>query len=190
MRDNQRSRVYNAERMLPEWGKRLGDGSMDTMNQYVSSITRTHWWLSRGGPRHVHIKDGRGTRWARGGYGQINLPRWARTKLVCLHELAHVLNNTGAPHGPEFAATLLALVRRFEPDLGDSLKAAYKEKRVRCKGAPKPHRGRVRRLCGECKKVLGRKVWGTKYGSVQNPYFCTKRCATTFVVSRLTQVEL
>jgi putative metallohydrolase (TIGR04338 family) len=138
--------VYDAEERL-----KAKDGPEFTWAEtlaYVERVTRSRWWRCRL-PRGVRVKDGRGTRIARGGWGTgrptVNLPRWARTRLVILHELAHVLTSRPgrevAAHGPEFAKTYLELVRRFEPELAPRLRAEFKAGRVRTRVAkPQPVR--------------------------------------------------
>jgi putative metallohydrolase (TIGR04338 family) len=46
---------------------------------------------------------------------RITLPRWARSRWVILHELAHRLNarEDGASHGPRFVGILMGLVCRW-----------------------------------------------------------------------------
>lgn len=64
----------------------------------------------------AHLGDGRQFKageWRRDG-GRITLPRWARSRWVILHELAHRLNagHDGAGHGPRFVGILIGLVAR------------------------------------------------------------------------------
>lgn len=121
-RDSQRSKVYDAERVLQQ-----GDQgwTFRETQEYVNRITRTRWWKNRGGPPFVLVKDGRGTTWAKAwdpyttAKGEdrpatINLPRWARDPIVVLHELAHLLTlATEAAHGPTYCTNYLALTKRF-----------------------------------------------------------------------------
>jgi len=76
------------------------------------------------------VEDGRGARCAKGWYGGISVPRRMRSKVVVLHELAHVVARCG--HQWPWANAFLALVGRF---LGrgdrDRLEAAYKKHGVR-----------------------------------------------------------
>ena len=108
-RDSQRSAVYRWERSMSEWpGQSL---SLDDCKELIAKVCTTY---------HIHIptvRDGRGTRVARGGAWIINLPRWARTDIVVLHECAHsiicCLHIPGASHGKVFATLFLLLLKRF-----------------------------------------------------------------------------
>lgn len=145
--DTQRKKVYESEReaFVGEarytgetygWGCLYRDGDMGEVRKLVKKITASATWkklLKDSGTRFhpIEVADGRGTRVARGGYGFLNLPRWARTLPVILHELAHASVPKAAHHWP-FAAAYLALVARF---LGaaerDNLKAAFRAHKVR-----------------------------------------------------------
>lgn len=138
MRDNQRKRVYDSERALP-WNHTdiIGDGSVNAITPYVAKVWR---WAYKQGLTTIHhpptLKDGRGTRLARGGPYSVNLPRWARTYTTVLHELSHSLVGAQnvAWHGPEFAKLLLRLMRRWHPlrqEASDALRAEYKQNHVR-----------------------------------------------------------
>jgi putative metallohydrolase (TIGR04338 family) len=110
----------------------------------VDRITKTRWWRNREGPPFVHVRDGRGTRFAlaydgsmvlRGEFypASINLPRWARDPIVVLHELTHLLSPANeAAHGPTYCRNYLAVVKRF---LGEEkhrqLKDSFKENGVK-----------------------------------------------------------
>jgi hypothetical protein len=109
------------------------------------------------GPARFDLADGRGTSWARGGsrgYHRdrkpcptcggvikgprvpvvfINAPRWSRRPRFLLHELAHaVCPRDVAPHGREFAAIFLALVKRYMGDeAAAALRASYRTNRVK-----------------------------------------------------------
>jgi hypothetical protein len=61
------------------------------------------------------IRNGQGTRIARGGSdwggnANLNLPAWARSKHVVLHELAHAVAPHGSVHGWRFCEIYLRLV--------------------------------------------------------------------------------
>lgn len=107
-RDYQRSRVYKWERAaLPDFSDR--SLSLEQCGQLALTVART---FRRRAPR---IHDGRGHRNAVSYGGCIALPRWARTRPVVLHEMAHELvkGNDLASHGPEFVGTYIALLHRF-----------------------------------------------------------------------------
>lgn len=65
------------------------------------------------------VTDGRGTRRAHGNAQCINLPQWARSTPIVLHELAHCILNgkmrsgTYAGHGPEFMRLFLDLLVKY-----------------------------------------------------------------------------
>jgi len=123
MRDFQRKAVYTAERALPEHD----NGHMDIhgcrafvqkvlKSKRVFKLThiKTNETLYRDFCQSIEVRDGRGTRWAKGGRYFISLPKWARTKLVILHELAHsftIRRYSNAKHGPEFCHVFLNVVR-------------------------------------------------------------------------------
>jgi putative metallohydrolase (TIGR04338 family) len=143
-RDFQRSKVYAAERSAlsgdptPDWA------TVKEVQVFVNRITRTQWWLKRSwNERHrnreVLVVDGRGSSsgrafWsARRRTAVIALPRWARSRWVVCHELAHLMTpDRFAPHGAEWAANYLALVRRWiGPDAADALEASFVRDRVK-----------------------------------------------------------
>ena len=65
------------------------------------------------------IKNGKGTRVARGGAKFINLPKWARNYGAVLHETTHCLiermkhNDVDGGHGPYFMRTYIELLGYF-----------------------------------------------------------------------------
>lgn len=138
LRDNQRVRVYRAERVLH------GQEKLDWQEtqEWVAEITRTAWWRNRGG-RAVLVSDGRGRRKPCSFGGEISIPRSARMRVVILHELAHELTWTRRPvasHGPEFVGNLLALVGRFMgPEATKQLRGSYRKNRVRHSRANQPN---------------------------------------------------
>ena len=128
-RDNQRSKLYDAEDGVDR-GRAFD--SVDAVQDFVDSITGSSYWERiPGAPRVVAVRDGRGRRHAcaaESWYGaEVRLPRWSRNQLIVLHELAHTITPKGcAPHGPEFAAGYLRLVRRFlSEDHYEALQAAF-----------------------------------------------------------------
>jgi putative metallohydrolase (TIGR04338 family) len=115
--------------------------SYDETKNFVEKIMRSRWWKSRmPNVRHLKLKDGRGTRYARGGrYGfrgiVLNIPRWARHPLVILHEMAHTMtppNHITPSHGPTFCANNLDLIKRWiNKDAWLEMKALYKSHKVK-----------------------------------------------------------
>lgn len=187
MRDTQRQRVYDAERKVP--ASPIGTGSMNEIVAFVEKVVGSAWWQRRSRVRTVICKDGRGRVNACAYGNTIKIPRWGRSKMVVLHELAHVLNDSGgAPHGREFAAAYLALVDRFgEPEAGKQLRAAYAEKRVRWRGAKLETHAIAKPTCVQCGREAST-VWRVRGGGY-NWRFCTKRCGDRWFAEHLHRVE-
>lgn len=61
--------------------------------------------------RPPHLGDGRGRRHACGSREVIKLPRWARTRIIVLHECAHGMSDDG--HGPGFVRSYVRLLEAF-----------------------------------------------------------------------------
>lgn len=141
-RDSQRSKVYKAERRMSEhMGQKM---TLCEVSNFVDKVVFSARFKAltqsvyHGIP--VTIGDGRGRTSACAiGYHTIKLPNWSRTKLVVLHELAHIAvtrsKDMMAPsHGWQFCHAYLALVRTFMGvDAGDRLKGHFKEMKVRYK---------------------------------------------------------
>lgn len=138
-RDTQRSKLYAAERAAFGDAFTADPMDFDRAVAFVRQVWRSPWtrrkwpFVTYNAPPYV--ADGRGTLYARGSLGRLNLPRWSRTKPVILHELAHALTwhrRDIAAHGREFAAVLLELVQHW---LGvaaaKKLRAAFRAGRVR-----------------------------------------------------------
>ena len=191
MRDQQRQRVYDAERRVPS--SPIGTGSMNEVTEFAASVVGSAWWRKRCGVRVVHVKDGRGRVNACAYGNTIKLPRWARSKMVVLHELAHVLNDSGgAPHGREFAAAFLALVDRFgEPGDGKLLREGYAAKRVKWRGAAPTVNRMLESRCTGCDRCSTQPhPWRVKHASLSTGRFCTRRCAEQWFAARLVRSEI
>ncbi len=80
----------------PIWRKERG--RLGLARQRAPSIERPH----RGQRRALAHADHR-----------ITLPRWARSRWVILHELAHRLTPGDEAHGPRFVGVLMGLVSRW-----------------------------------------------------------------------------
>lgn len=144
LRDSQRKKVYRAEEAV-NGPKPILFESMEEMVAWVDSITASAWWgqyqieatrpimptsdqfRMYGSPRARHLKititDGR-RRLSACAYshtGKIAMPRWSRSKLIVLHEIAHCITYERPSHGRQFARNYLELVLKF---LG---KSVYKE---------------------------------------------------------------
>jgi putative metallohydrolase (TIGR04338 family) len=125
LRDNQRQRLYNAER------RALG-GLHAGPKDYFKTTTQIEKWLLKNviGKKwfkenfritSVKVHPGKGRRNAGGtAYGyqaQLWLPRWARNEYVILHELAHGIVPNGR-HGARYAGVYIYLVEKV---LGEEL---------------------------------------------------------------------
>lgn len=152
-RDNQRQRLYDAERACFEVTtkpapskagiKFLHDGpkvrttgnvSMEACQSYLDHVSTAAWFQTRWGRRRftaIHKVHGNAT----GGNGNVTLPPWGRNEWVILHEMAHTLVGCDGPHavhGPEFAGVFLTLVRyQMGTAAAAALRAAFKAHRVR-----------------------------------------------------------
>lgn len=132
-RDGQRQRLYRSERAVPH-GDRFT--SVAHCQAYVEDRLRSPWWRnSCPDIPSVTVTDGRSRRHAGAVRSRriIKLPRWSRTELTILHELAHIATPEGcAAHGPEYARTYLELVRRFMGrEAGAELRKAFQSHRVK-----------------------------------------------------------
>lgn len=130
-RDSQRARLYRAEGEVHA-GRRLP--TVERMQACVDALAAADWFLARWGERSFEVRPGFGHRRATADRdGVLQMPRWARSELVLLHEVAHCLTPvTCAPHGPEYAGVLLALARRgMGPATAQSLEDAFARQRVR-----------------------------------------------------------
>ncbi len=154
VRDSQRQKVYDAEASvwLPA-GRHTGLSranwkssppefqTLAEVQAFVDDVCATDFWqaLAPESPT-VGVKDGRGSRRgaASAELGEISMPRFTRRRWYTLHELAHVAqgcDETRAPHGPEYAAIYLALVREFlSPTEAKRLADAFKAYGVKAGG--------------------------------------------------------
>jgi putative metallohydrolase (TIGR04338 family) len=132
-RDNQKSRVYQWERHAistlgggsigtpdftdiascaafaePIW--RTERGRLGLPGQHAPSIERSSWGQRRALAHSNH---------------RITLPRWARSRWVILHELAHRLSPNDEAHGPRFVGVLIGLAsRHLDYDAGQLMALA------------------------------------------------------------------
>jgi putative metallohydrolase (TIGR04338 family) len=143
MRDNQRQRVYNAERDTPMWSNSPRIDDIDALRKYVSKICKSAWYRKRAARnagkafrwREIEVGDGRrrrnacGNRWQ----GYIKMPVWSRNVLVILHEVAHVCQpDVSAGHGREYCKIYLALVKKWMGRVEyELLKIAFKKHGVK-----------------------------------------------------------
>jgi putative metallohydrolase (TIGR04338 family) len=130
-RDSQRARLYRAE-FAVHHGRRLA--TVERMQAWVDGLCAMEWFVARWGSRSFDVRPGFGHRRATADEnGVLQMPKWARTELVLLHEVAHCLTpSTCASHGPEYAGVLLALARRgMGPGTAQRLEDAFASERVR-----------------------------------------------------------
>jgi len=103
------------------------------MQAWVDCVVAADWFVSRWGTRTFEVRPGFGHRRATADqHGVLQMPKWARSELVLLHEIAHCLTPaTFAPHGPEYAGVLLALARRgIGPATAQALEDSFALQRV------------------------------------------------------------
>lgn len=81
---------------LPVW--RAERGRLGLAGVKAPSIERPNWGQRRALAHHDH---------------RITLPRWARSRWVILHELAHRLTPKDEAHGPRFVGALIGLACRW-----------------------------------------------------------------------------
>ena len=113
-------------------GRRLP--TVDVLQAYVDDLVVADWFARRWGPRSFEVRPGYGHRRATADrQGVLQMPRWSRSELVVLHEVAHCLTaEQYAAHGPEYAGVFLALVRRrLDPLAAQVLEDAFGRHRVR-----------------------------------------------------------
>lgn len=136
VRDSQRQKVYDAEQVIRRKGRTFT--SVEEMQGYIDHLMGSAWFRRRWSIKNVTVKRGReGTSaWANGLRRLINMPTWAWTEDVLLHELSHILTDTHegkvAPHGREFARIYLELVRhKMGKEHGDALRDSFRQHRVK-----------------------------------------------------------
>ena len=146
-RDQQRSKVYAAEKVLQDQTKRFV--TVADMEAFVAKVADYKVLQKRYGQNFLHnvvVKDGRGRNRAGGWYGGITMPTRSRNEWVVLHELAHTINirlhsDWVAGHGWQYANIYLQLVKTvLGTEKHDILKASFKKHKVRT--SPKASRGK------------------------------------------------
>ena len=144
---DQAKRLYAAEELS---GIKYGDAlTLKECQKFVDKVIARKYVLEAYGiqaKRPITVLDGRGRRKACATfyYGQraIKLPRWARTRYVILHEVAHHLTDLNG-HKAEFASCLLDLVRHFMgKESAEALQGAYHLKGVKVVGKNGPTKAR------------------------------------------------
>jgi putative metallohydrolase (TIGR04338 family) len=137
MRDSQRQKIYDAEHASSP-GKAFP--TVEECQAYVDRVLkRKRLQRKYSVPRTIVVHPGHGRRIACATtiYGRrvIKLPRWSRTELTILHEIAHhIADNDGRSwsHNWKFAAVLLTLVREMMgAEAEQALRGQYRTRRVR-----------------------------------------------------------
>lgn len=135
MRDNQRSRVYAAERGAFKWGQTIPNHELS--HWLETQILSRAWFRRRWGNQTVHVELGKG-----GGQAMHNLIRLgvgARNEWVFCHELAHVLTRQDPGHGTAFASVYLFLIKQvLGKDAEARLRAAFQMNRVKTRPSAVP----------------------------------------------------
>lgn len=138
MRDSQRSKVYKSERCLDSFNGGERYEKVADIERYLKKVVKQKWFQKRWPwVRFVQVLPGQGRSSACGGVAwhrqpYMKLPKWARTKLVIMHELAHGLTSRHAAHGREFCAVYLQLVHHYiGKEEAMLLKAAFRKNRVK-----------------------------------------------------------
>lgn len=154
-RDSQRSKLYEAERVLDDFiSTEWGPGQVAEMQDWVDALLDSKWWTRRYGERFIEVTSGAGQRRALaktrtdGWFSykrKIGLPLWARKDWVVLHELAHHATDFKhgfdqvAAHGREFARIYVELVGHvMGKPAADALKVSFKEHSVKYSKPRKP----------------------------------------------------
>lgn len=126
-RDNQKQRVYIAERSVYKLGQTI---STNELQAYVNKVLDKRAIRSRWGIRNVRVDLGRSSGASYGGH--ITLGVACRNEWVILHELAHELAPREVKHGPNFVGIYIFLVDLVLGKVeGNRLRAAFKANRVR-----------------------------------------------------------
>lgn len=120
-RDRQRSRVYRWEAAVARQlrGSSLLPPEFETLEE-CAAFAQVVWRKERGRVGLASHKapaierPHRGQRRALAHHDhRITLPRWARSRWVILHELAHRLTPADEAHGPRFVGVLIGLAARW-----------------------------------------------------------------------------
>lgn len=137
-RDSQREKVYAWEWEVKH---RLRADDPEPKEDAVMTLAEAQEFVNRiwddhglGSPPAVDA-GGHGRRVATGGRWHITLPKWARTRITILHEVAHALQDTYyrevAPHGPEFVRQVIELRVRYGGENRAELLKTARAKRIR-----------------------------------------------------------
>lgn len=143
IRDSQQSKVYKAEREAFE-GTCTSQVTTNVqrfdkpkaVDRYANKVMSSSWTKKNfpRASRPLTVNTNKKYGCAYGNYWstKITLPPWAWKNWVILHEIAHVLDNEGAAHGPFFCVVYLKLVKHFMgKEAFLALKQAFRANRVK-----------------------------------------------------------
>lgn len=137
-RDNQKARVYRAERILQDHKSSMKPMTIPECQKFVNRVLARQSTIKAYGKRYILVEHGRGGGRASGSYYSgryITLGVWARQPAVILHEIAHHLAGFDAQHGPYFATVMLKLVRQvLGKEAHEKLLGSYAYHRVKVEG--------------------------------------------------------
>lgn len=137
-RDNQKARVYKAERILQDHKSSMKPMTIGECQKFTNRVLARQAIIKSYGKRYIAVERGRGGGRASGTYYSgrvITLGVWARQPVVILHEIAHHLAGLDAEHGPHFTAVMLKLVRAvLGKEAHEKLLGSYAYNRVRVEG--------------------------------------------------------
>lgn len=131
-RDFQRSRVYRAQNVLWQSGKRFH--SREEVQDYVDRVSRSRLWRSfEAAPSRIEVRTARGASSASLHHKPvIRISHWHRCERTVLHELAHQATGPHGKHGPLFCTHYLDLVGHFlGADARYMLEESFRTQRVR-----------------------------------------------------------
>lgn len=116
--DTQRERLYKAEREIASFHN-IEFESIKAIERFVRRFMKRKAWTKRTHIHQVRVSSNN-RRFATGAaYGytaELDFPKWAWTKMIIAHELAHCLTpptSTRAAHGREYAGTYIYLVGKI-----------------------------------------------------------------------------
>ena len=137
-RDNQKARVYKAERILQDHKSSMKPMTIGECQKFVNRVLARKAIIKIYGKRYIAVERGKGGGRASGSAYSgrvITLGVWARQPVVILHEIAHHLAGLDAEHGPHYASVMLKLVRSvLGKEAYETLLGSYAYNRVRVEG--------------------------------------------------------
>jgi len=137
-RDNQKARVYKAERILQDHKSSMKPMTIGECQKFVNRVLARKAIIKIYGKRYIAVEKGKGGGRASGSAYSgrvITLGVWARQPVVILHEIAHHLAGLDAEHGPHYASVMLKLVRSvLGKEAYETLLGSYAYNRVRVEG--------------------------------------------------------